>query len=99
MDLLRERRELNKGFGDGLAKAFEFAITPAVFGFLGHLADRALGTEWVLMVLAFLVSVTGLFISTWYRYDAQMKASEADTPWGRAAAENAAGAAQPQEAA
>ena len=39
------RRELNNGFGEALAKAFELAVTPAIFAFLGHLLDRRLGTS------------------------------------------------------
>jgi F0F1-type ATP synthase assembly protein I len=51
-----ERRALTNGFGDALAKAFEMVATPAVFGFLGWLLDRWLGTE-PLFLLAFAVIV------------------------------------------
>lgn len=87
---LRERRELNNGFGDGLAHAFELAVTPAIFGFLGHLVDRALHTGFVAALVAFLLAVVGMFVKSWYAYDAEMKAREADTPWGRSQAARAA---------
>jgi F0F1-type ATP synthase assembly protein I len=51
-----ERRALTNGFGDALAKAFEMAATPAIFGFLGWLLDRWLGTE-PLFLVAFVVIV------------------------------------------
>jgi F0F1-type ATP synthase assembly protein I len=52
----RERRQLTDGFGNALAKAFELAFTPAIFGFLGWLLDRRLGTE-PLFLLLFVVIV------------------------------------------
>ena len=51
-----DRRALTNGFGDALAMAFEMVATPAVFGFLGWLLDRWLGTE-PLFLLAFVVIV------------------------------------------
>jgi F0F1-type ATP synthase assembly protein I len=50
-DATRERRQLTNGFGNALAKAFELALTPAIFGFLGWLLDRRLGTEPLFLVL------------------------------------------------
>ena len=34
-----ETREMRQGFGDAFAAAFELAVTPAIFGFLGWLLD------------------------------------------------------------
>ena len=51
-----ERRALTNGFGDALAAAFEMVATPAVFGFLGWLLDRWLGTQ-PLFLLAFSIIV------------------------------------------
>ena len=45
----------DKGFGDGLSAAFELVVTPAIFGFLGFLLDRLLGTV-PLFTLVFSVS-------------------------------------------
>ncbi len=39
-----ETREMRQGFGDAFAAAFELAVTPAIFGFLGWLLDGRLGT-------------------------------------------------------
>jgi F0F1-type ATP synthase assembly protein I len=50
------RRALTNGFGDTMAKAFEMVATPAVFGFLGWLLDRWLGTE-PLFLLSFVIIV------------------------------------------
>jgi F0F1-type ATP synthase assembly protein I len=51
-----DRRQLNKGFGDALASAFELAFTPALFGLLGWRLDVWLGTE-PLFLLLFVVIV------------------------------------------
>lgn len=82
MDLL-ERRELNNGFGAALSRAFELAVTPALFAGLGWLIDRRLGTGPLFLVLAFLFAVAGVGYITWFRYDEEMKAQEADAVWNR----------------
>jgi F0F1-type ATP synthase assembly protein I len=51
-----DRRALTNGFGDTMAKAFEMVATPAVFGFLGWLLDRWLGTK-PLFLLSFVIIV------------------------------------------
>jgi F0F1-type ATP synthase assembly protein I len=81
-----DKRDLYNGFGDGLARAFEYAVTPGIFGFLGYLLDRAIGTLPIFTIVFTLVCVVGMFIQTYYTYDARMKAEEAKTPWGRAEA-------------
>ncbi|MDQ1438473.1 MAG: hypothetical protein QOK43_2102 [Acidimicrobiaceae bacterium] len=80
---LRERRELNNGFGEALSRAFEFAVTPVVFGFLGHLLDMRLGTSPIFMLALALFAVTGMFVKLWYAYDQAMQARDAAAPWGR----------------
>lgn len=47
MDLraLAERRDLNSGFGDSLARAFEIVFTPFVFGAFGWWIDGRTGTR------------------------------------------------------
>jgi hypothetical protein len=76
-----DKRDLYNGFGDGLARAFEYAVTPAIFGFLGYLLDRAIGTVPVFTIILALLCVVGMFLKTWYAYDATMKAHEAAGPW------------------
>jgi F0F1-type ATP synthase assembly protein I len=80
---LRERRELNQGFGDALSRAFEFAVTPVVFGFLGHLLDMRLQTSPIFMLILALLAVTGMFVKLWYAYDREMDQRDEDAPWGR----------------
>ena len=80
---LDDRRALYNGFGDTLARGVEFALTPAIFGFLGYLLDRAIGTLPVFLIVFTVLCVVGMFIKSWYAYDAQMKEHEAAAPWGR----------------
>ena len=80
---LRERQALNKGFGDGLARAFELAATPAIFAGLGWLLDRWVGTQPLFMILGFLFAIAGVGYMTWFRYEAEMKQHEADAVWNR----------------
>lgn len=80
---LRDRQQLNNGFGAALSQAFEIAITPVLFGVLGWLVDRWLGTGWVFTAALATFGVIGTFVRTWFAYDARMKAHEADQPWNR----------------
>jgi F0F1-type ATP synthase assembly protein I len=52
---LRDRQDLNNGFGNALSRAVELVVTPMIFGFLGYLIDRRLGTGPAFMLVAFLV--------------------------------------------
>jgi F0F1-type ATP synthase assembly protein I len=67
-----DKRALNEGFGDALARAVELVVTPMLFGFLGFLVDRWLGTG-----PAFMVALGGFTLGyTLWRmksgYDAEM---------------------------
>lgn len=80
---LRAMREVNAGFGDGLATAFEMVVTPAIFGFFGFLLDRWLGTgPWLMFGL-------GLFTfgyELWKlagRYNAEMDGHARNGAWAR----------------
>lgn len=78
---LRPVHEANKGFGDGLAQAFEVVVTPAIFGALGYAADRSLGTTPLLTILLPFI-VAGYVVWKMVRtYDADMAAHDADAPW------------------
>jgi len=73
---LQARRDLNNGFGDSLAKAFELALTPLLFGFLGHLLDRWAGTS-PLFLLGFALFTFGyLAWKSWGRYSEAMAEHE-----------------------
>ena len=80
---LRERQDLNKGFGDGLARAMELALTPTIFGGLGWLVDRWVGTLPLFTLVFFLFAIAGIGYMTWFRYDEQMKQHESDAVWNR----------------
>jgi F0F1-type ATP synthase assembly protein I len=80
---LRERRELNNGFGEALSRAFELAATPAIFAGLGWLLDRALGTSPLFLIVFFLLAIAGVGYMTWFKYEEEMKQHEAEAVWNR----------------
>ena len=71
------RRELNTGFGDSLAKAVELVTTPAIFGLLGWLLDRKLGTAPLFLLLFALGTFGYLAWKTWGTYERRMQEHEA----------------------
>jgi Putative F0F1-ATPase subunit Ca2+/Mg2+ transporter len=73
--------ELYNGAGEGLSRAFELALTPAIIGGLGYLLDRWLGLLPVLTIVFFLVAMAGLMARMYYSYDARMKEHDAAAPW------------------
>ena len=73
--------ELYNGAGEGLSRAFELALTPAIIGGAGYLLDRWLGLVPVFTILFFLVAMAGLMARMYYGYDARMKAHDAASPW------------------
>jgi Flp pilus assembly protein TadB len=72
------RRELNRGLGDGLARAFELAVTPLLFALAGFGLDAWLGTTPAFLLVLFFVAVLGIGVREWYAYDAKMKEHEAE---------------------
>lgn len=83
MNARDDKRDLYNGFGDALSRAFEFAVTPAVFGFLGYLLDVRLGLVPVFTIVLLLMALVGMFVRTWYSYDAAMKVHDAAQPWAK----------------
>jgi len=75
---LAERRELNNGFGNALASAFELAVTSTIFAFLGWLIDQALGTTPLFLIGLFLFTITYEFWKLFGRYDARMREHESE---------------------
>jgi hypothetical protein len=75
------KADLYNGAGEGLNRAFELALTPAIIGGFGYLLDRWLGLLPVLTIVFFLVAMAGLITRTWFDYDARMKVHEASGPW------------------
>lgn len=82
---LSEQGKLYQGYGDGMSRALEFALTPAIFCGLGYMADRWLGIVPVLSIVFFLVAVAGMFAKTWYVYEARMRTEDSAAPWAKAA--------------
>jgi len=76
-----EQGELYNGAGEGLSRAFELAVTPAIFGGFGYLLDRWLGLTPVLTIVFFLVAMVGLMARMYYGYEAKMAEHEAAGPW------------------
>ncbi len=72
----RERRELNAGFGESLSRAFELALTPAIFAWLGWFLDGKLGTRPLFTVVLFFFVVCYLMWKMFVRYDADMRDEE-----------------------
>jgi F0F1-type ATP synthase assembly protein I len=80
---LKARQELNQGFGNAMGLAVEMVGTPLLFGLLGWLADRWLGTSPVFVIVLGLFGVIGMGLKTYYGYTEKMKQHEAGAPWGR----------------
>jgi hypothetical protein len=76
---------VQRGLDDGLSKAFELALTPAVLGVLGWLVDRELELTPLFTLIAFFLGVIGTSLSAWYRYDAAMRQQERVASEARAA--------------
>ncbi len=85
MDLLA-KRELNNGFGESLAKAFELVVTPGIFGFLGWLLDRQVGTTPLFTLLFTLIVFGYVSWKLWGSYERQMQAHEGRFRMARKAA-------------
>jgi F0F1-type ATP synthase assembly protein I len=69
--------------GDGLSRAFELAVTPALFGALGYALDRWIGVLPVFTIVFVLVALIGMMLRTWYGYVYRMQALEEAGPWAK----------------
>jgi hypothetical protein len=81
MDDLKGRQQLYNGFGDTLARGFEIALTPFLFGGLGWFLDRVLGWTPILTIALAVFAIIGLAVRTYYRYEEEMRVHEEDAPW------------------
>ena len=72
-----DKRELYNGFGDTLARAFEFAAAPALLGLLGHAIDLRLHTNPLFTVFLVVFGLAGTLVRMYYGYEAAMKEHEA----------------------
>lgn len=74
----KHRRALTYGFGDAMGRATEIALLPAVFGGLGWLLDRWLGTRPVFFIVLVVFAFGGMLVRMWLGYDAAMRRHEAE---------------------
>jgi hypothetical protein len=81
---LQAKRELNAGFGDALARAFELVVTPGIFGFLGLLLDRRLGTTPLFALVFFFLVLSYVIWKLWTGYVADMERHEHRLGFGKA---------------
>jgi F0F1-type ATP synthase assembly protein I len=80
---LKARQDLNQGFGNALGLAVEMVGTPMLFGLLGWVLDRWIGTGALFTIVLFLFGVVGMALKTYYAYVEKMKQHDAAAPWGR----------------
>jgi F0F1-type ATP synthase assembly protein I len=80
---MEDRRETYNGFGDALARAVELVATPLLFGLLGYVLDRVLGTRPLLTVVLSVAAVVGMFLRMYYGYATAMDAHARRLPAGR----------------
>jgi F0F1-type ATP synthase assembly protein I len=80
---LRAYREVNNGFGDGLAAAFEIVATPLILAFFGYLLDRWLGLHLVFALIFGLFTFGYMMYKLVRRYSADMDRHDESAPWSR----------------
>lgn len=74
---LVQRRALTTGFGAAMGTATELALLPGIFGTLGWLLDRWLGTGPLFLVTLLVFAFAGMLVRAWLGYDKEMRAQEA----------------------
>lgn len=94
---LASRRQLNRGYSDGLSRAVEIVATPLLFGYVGYLLDGWAGIRPVLTIVLATLGVSGVFVKLWLGYDREMREHEAGAVWARR--QRPAGDAPPGEGA
>ena len=83
MDQLKARQDLYNGFGVSFARAFEFVMTPVLFGAIGYLLDRIFGTLPVFTIILTVFCFVGVGVKMYYGYQADMASIEKDAPWAK----------------
>jgi len=84
MSTTNAKRSTAARLDDGMARGMEMVLTPALLGLFGYVADRLLGTVPVFTIVAVVFGVVGMFVRSYYRYEAAMRAHEAEGPWRKA---------------
>jgi hypothetical protein len=80
---LRARQELNNGFGNALARAFELVVTPMIFIGLGYCIGSVVGARPVFTFAFGAFGVIGTIARMMLRYDVDMREQEERGPWSR----------------
>ena len=78
-----DRRGLWDGFGSGMQMAIELAAVPLLFGLLGGLVDRWLGTTPAFTIGLLCFAFVGTFVKAYYAYVTKVQELEKDKPWNR----------------
>lgn len=78
-----------------MSRAFEFAITPIIFGAAGYGLDALFGTRPFITIGFATFAVVGLLVRTWYGYDAEMRSIESKSAWSADRARETAPAFEP----
>jgi hypothetical protein len=81
----RDRRldqgQLYRGMGNGLNRAFELAMIPAIFGLAGYGLDQLIGTGFIFTAGLAMLGLYGVVMRIWYGYRHQMDQVTKDAPW------------------
>ncbi|MEL7210417.1 MAG: AtpZ/AtpI family protein [Actinomycetota bacterium] len=70
------KRALYSGSDGSFVQAMDLALTPAVFGLLGYVLDRYLGTVPVFTIVFVLWAMAVVTWRAWRRYDDSMRREE-----------------------
>lgn len=84
-EALSARGDTYRNFGEGFSRAFEFAVTPVLFGAMGYGLDRWIGIVPVLTIVFALVAVISMMLRTWFGYVHRMQQLEEAGPWAKRA--------------
>ena len=90
------KRQSYQGLGDGMSRAIELAITPAIFGGLGYLLDQKFNTQPTFMIVLVVLTLIGMFVRNWAAYKIKMQELEAQAT-AAAEVKRSALAATPRE--
>jgi F0F1-type ATP synthase assembly protein I len=71
------KRQSYQGLGDGMSRAIELAVTPALFGGLGYLLDQKFDTQPTFMIVFVVLTLIGMFVRNWAAYKIKMQELEA----------------------
>jgi hypothetical protein len=80
---LAARRQLNRGYNDGLTRAVEIVGTPLLLGYVGYLLDGWVGIRPTLTLVLGIVGISGIFAKLWLGYDREMREHESKAVWAR----------------